>query len=475
MKLYSDAPAARPFSEDKPTLLISWWITFFCACIILLRLLGRFVRVERLFREDKVAAWVFIPLFLRMAFVHPILVFGTNNVLVEELSLSDEEIRRRALGSVFVLVSRIIYPAILWLLKLVTLEFFDRLIGGAGARRYTCLLRILRFTLLGTFVAVIISNLAECMPFSNYWQVTPDPGPRCRQGYAYLITVTVCNVLTDLVLVVFPVPIVIQSRLSTGHKTLLVSLFCLHIFTAVVAICRVPKILNDAGAQATRTSWASVEILMATFAANALTIGTFVRDKGVKKKKFRYEPQAASLSRSDPRTTTKKKVAWGEEEEDTEGEMGFPKEGKELVVVGASVGRSPPATPTQERGAGSKETLSRGGGGSDRDGDLGISHRTASMDSLIPRSRSIVSGATPALPNAGNVIKTTTIQVTVTSAPTHRDEHYHHQRQLSKGLRLTPVDGAVTATARGRTRGSSILLRDMRNLPDRDVEEAAQR
>lgn len=112
MALYSNAPPARPFSHDKPTLLTSWWITIFCAIIILLRLAGRYVRVERLFGEDKIAALVLIPLFLRMAFVHPVLVYGTNNLLLDDASrsLTDIDIAHRAIGSRLVLVSRILQP-----------------------------------------------------------------------------------------------------------------------------------------------------------------------------------------------------------------------------------------------------------------------------------------------------------------------------------------------------------------------------
>lgn len=111
LALYSSAPQARPFAEDKPVLLTSWWMTIFAAVIILFRLMGRFVRVERLFGEDRIAALVLIPLFVRMAFVHPILLWGTNNVLLDDaLQLTETEIARRALGSRLVLVSRIIQP-----------------------------------------------------------------------------------------------------------------------------------------------------------------------------------------------------------------------------------------------------------------------------------------------------------------------------------------------------------------------------
>jgi hypothetical protein len=92
--------------------LVSWWITIFCAVTIVVRLLGRWVRVEKLFLEDTYVAAALIPLFLRMAFVHPILIYGTNNVLVPDGSvLSDEEAQRRSIGSRLVLVSRILQPA----------------------------------------------------------------------------------------------------------------------------------------------------------------------------------------------------------------------------------------------------------------------------------------------------------------------------------------------------------------------------
>jgi hypothetical protein len=112
MGLYSEPPPLRPFSEDKPTLLVCWWITTFCAVIIALRVVGRFIRTEKLFKEDKTAALAIVPLFLRMGCVHVILVYGTNNVQPGGAAgFSDEEIKRRAVGSGLVLLSRVLYAA----------------------------------------------------------------------------------------------------------------------------------------------------------------------------------------------------------------------------------------------------------------------------------------------------------------------------------------------------------------------------
>ena len=111
MALYSAPPPLRPFGEDKPTLLVCWWITMFCAVIIALRVVGRFIRTEKLFREDKTAALALVPLFLRMGFVHVILIYGTNNAQLQGAGLSDEQLHKRSIASGLVLLSRVLYAA----------------------------------------------------------------------------------------------------------------------------------------------------------------------------------------------------------------------------------------------------------------------------------------------------------------------------------------------------------------------------
>lgn len=67
------------------------------------------MRTERLFREDRLAFACLIPLFIRMAFVHVVLLYGTNNVDIE--GLSEPSIHDRVVGSRVVLASRIFYAA----------------------------------------------------------------------------------------------------------------------------------------------------------------------------------------------------------------------------------------------------------------------------------------------------------------------------------------------------------------------------
>lgn len=108
-RLLSEAPELHTFRDDKPTLLVSWWCTVYAVTVIFFRVCGRYVRTERIFAEDGIMVIAIVPLFFRMALVHVVLLYGTNNVASTELSA--EDIRRREIGSQLVLVCRIMYAA----------------------------------------------------------------------------------------------------------------------------------------------------------------------------------------------------------------------------------------------------------------------------------------------------------------------------------------------------------------------------
>lgn len=179
----------------------------------------------------------------------------------------------------------------------------------------------LRAALITTFIAVVISDLAECQPFSHYWQTLPDPGGQCRQGYAQLLTMAICNIITDLSLVILPVPVILSSSMSAKRKFHLVLLFSLSLAPVAVTIYRVPHIFDVHGSQQARSLYASVELLFATAAANALVLGSFVRDRGVKKRRFKYDSVAAAgsvdrSSASDSRRPTATALRhWGSDED----------------------------------------------------------------------------------------------------------------------------------------------------------------
>lgn len=178
------------------------------------------------------------------------------------------------------------------MLKNTVLEFFKRLSELTWSRAYQKSVIVARCILVVTFIAVLISDLTECQPFTHYWQVLPDPGGKCRQGYVNLLTTGVCNVLTDLLLVILPIPIIVSSQMAFKRKLQLVLLFSMSLLVALVTLYRLPKVIEAHGSQQLRSLLASIELLVATGVANALVLGSFVRDRGVKKRRFKYGSSA---------------------------------------------------------------------------------------------------------------------------------------------------------------------------------------
>ncbi|KAJ5217774.1 uncharacterized protein N7469_011399 [Penicillium citrinum] len=289
-------PAYETRAEVNPTLMMSWWATIFSLAIIIVRLLGRYIRIERFFPEDKVMMISVIPLTIRMVLVHFVLIYGTNNTQTGPLTV--EEISRREMGSKLVLAARIFYAIFIWTAKLTVCEFLKRVSGMIWRRSISIFLRFIHFFLISTLVAVIIATLAECQPFNHYWQVIPDPGPNCRSGYANLITMGTCDVITDLLLVAFPVPIIIMAQIPLKRKLLLTVLFCLSLILVGITCYRVPSVIGHSGSQQYRSLIASLEILAATAVSNMVAIGSFVRDRGAKKLKYKRDQGSASVSES---------------------------------------------------------------------------------------------------------------------------------------------------------------------------------
>lgn len=107
--LYNESPPERRSRvSNNPTLLYSWWCTIFTLVIIGFRLSGRYIRNERLFREDKIMAWGIIPLMARMGLIHVVLIYGTNNANTEDL-FDPVKIHHREIGAKVVLAARIFY------------------------------------------------------------------------------------------------------------------------------------------------------------------------------------------------------------------------------------------------------------------------------------------------------------------------------------------------------------------------------
>ncbi|OAG12411.1 uncharacterized protein CC84DRAFT_1211974 [Paraphaeosphaeria sporulosa] len=333
--LYNDAPPERRTRiANNPTLLYSWWCTIFSLVIIGTRLAGRYIRNDRLFREDKIMAGSIVPLLARMALIHVVLIWGTNNVDTSKLT-DPLKIHHREIGAKLVIAARIFYTMFIWMAKFTVSEFLKRMTERFWKKGYELGLRGIRVFLVATFVAVLIATLSECRPFTENWQVVPEAKPTCRQGYGHLLTMGTADIVTDLLLILFPIPIILKSSMSIKRKLQLVALFSMSIVLVIITAARIPLVIGKSGLQQYRTVWASSEILAATGVSNAIILGSFLRDRGIKKTK--YKPGSATDS-MDRRSSTRRTLQDCESDEDLARSLGY-RTNPELMDERTSIAR----------------------------------------------------------------------------------------------------------------------------------------
>lgn len=88
------------------------------------------------------------------------------------------------------------------------------------------------------------------------------------------------------------------------RKISLVLLFSLSLALIGITGTRVPEVIKHHGKQQYRTVWASCEILASAAVSNAVVLGSFVRDRGTKRNKYRSHSVVDSMDRPSTRRPT---------------------------------------------------------------------------------------------------------------------------------------------------------------------------
>ncbi|KAF3904573.1 hypothetical protein ABW21_db0202861 [Orbilia brochopaga] len=130
--------------------------------------------------------------------------------------------------------------------------------------------------------------------------------------------------------------------MATKRKLQLIALFSLSIIPISVVCGRLPATIEKHYLQPFRTLMASLEILAATFASNALVLSSFLRDKGPKRAKFKSHSTDGGESRAGRSIATVRNRSeagaayWGSDE-DLVRDTGFALEGDAVPTIKADL------------------------------------------------------------------------------------------------------------------------------------------
>ncbi|KAI6778459.1 uncharacterized protein J7T54_005365 [Emericellopsis cladophorae] len=252
-------------------LIFSIIATCLCGTLILFRCVYRAIwrchihkTCHRHWRsDDTIMAFALLPLIGRSATILSAYVLNPlqsmSPVSVEEanaVSLTAAQLTaNRVLARKLLIPGRICYALFLWCLKLCLLVFYSRFINTLD---------------WGKRAATITWCAWELAP--------PETLPTCAKAMANLLTMAITNILTDLVLIALPFPMLRNVRLQKKDKIQLSLLFSIGTIVVLITILRLPLILTQSLSQRSRSLWASIEILCACIVANAAFFFTLSRD-----------------------------------------------------------------------------------------------------------------------------------------------------------------------------------------------------
>ncbi|KAI1436452.1 hypothetical protein GGR50DRAFT_236534 [Xylaria sp. CBS 124048] len=177
-------------------------------------------------------------------------------------------------GSILVLVSRSMITSFLWLQTAILLFFYTRITYCIPWVTY-----VIRFTwavFAATYIAVNLTTFLECRPITMYWQVLSNPST-CVFAYGELLTQTTCNIVLDCLLIIITWPIIGLQKRSIREHVKLYTLFTIGTFSIIVSIVRIISVRDSNSSQMTRSLWASVQMMVSAFVANAPSVYGSVR------------------------------------------------------------------------------------------------------------------------------------------------------------------------------------------------------
>ncbi|KAL9629069.1 MAG: hypothetical protein Q9164_007033, partial [Protoblastenia rupestris] len=149
-------------------------------------------------------------------------------------TFTPEDIENAIYGSKYVFITEEFQLATLWLCKACLLILYSSMTMGL-VKQHRLVKIVGWYCVLGYVVTQILFLALWCRPIQQYWAV-PVENSQCASYYHHLITASVFNISSDLIMLLIPLPLLIKARLPFKRKIVLCAVFSLGILVILAAI-----------------------------------------------------------------------------------------------------------------------------------------------------------------------------------------------------------------------------------------------
>ncbi|CAG7921990.1 unnamed protein product [Penicillium olsonii] len=189
-------------------------------------------------------------------------IFGNNIGLNEQTALlvPDSKIDKMILGSKLAFMNWIWYICYIWCLKGVLLCLYWKLTQGTWHRH---LVNAASGFCVVTWLVCLLTHVCLCAPVTRNWQIKPYAGDNCTLRGPLYIVIAVFNVLSDICIILIPIPILTKLQVPLQRKLILVVMFSSGVFIMICTVLRAYYSLSSITNLGTALGWADRECFVA--------------------------------------------------------------------------------------------------------------------------------------------------------------------------------------------------------------------
>ncbi|KXS98285.1 hypothetical protein AC579_6008 [Pseudocercospora musae] len=272
------SPPAQTVGESSAT-VANWICASLALTILLLRLATHRYQYRCLDKSAYLVIASIVILVIRTICNALILDLGSVNSpsLFPQESMQSSRART---GSKLTLLARVLVTTYYWLQSALLLIFYQKFLDHISWARRA--IRLGWFMIGLTYIAVILATFLECRPIQLYW--TPhSPEPQCLRAFVQILLQCIANAAIDVLLLIISLPILRAQARAFPRNLQLGLLYLLGFFCLIVIGFRIHYVYKDGSVQRARSFWASIQVIVATFVANAPS--TYGNVKSVQRRK----------------------------------------------------------------------------------------------------------------------------------------------------------------------------------------------
>ncbi|KAG5927440.1 hypothetical protein E4U42_002275 [Claviceps africana] len=161
---------------------------------------------------------------------------GSNYMSPEAAAaLTPQGVHDAIYGSIMTFVLEIFTLTATWTIKGCLLILYSRLTRNTVSQQNMLVKICAGYCGLTYVLVMVLLIFFWCHPTYEYWAV-PVRIEQCATYYNHMIFATACNISSDILLLLIPIPIILKTRLPRKRKMILICILGLGVFNILAAI-----------------------------------------------------------------------------------------------------------------------------------------------------------------------------------------------------------------------------------------------